>query len=265
MQIAVCIKSVPDPDYYDQIVIDPVKKTLVREGIPAVINSADKHALEQALRLKEQCGGEVTVVSMGPPHARQQLLEALALGADKAYLLSDRKVGGADTLATSYTLSQLLKQTGNYDLILAGNESADGATSHVPSQLAEWLGIGHSMNVIAMELEGENHVLVTKQFENGRGVYRLAFPCVIAVNQRINEVRYINAMAALKAKKKPLEIWSADQLPALNEAYIGLNGSPSKNGELETVESTKNCVFLEGSEDEIATAIAEKLRPFVRT
>ncbi len=261
MQIAVCVKSVPDPDYYDQIIIDPVKKTLVREGIPTVINSADKHALELALQLKEKFGGEVTVVSMAPPNARQQMLEALALGADKAYLLSDRKVGGADTLATSYTLSQLIKQSGPYDLILAGNESADGATSHVPSQIAEWLGLGHSMNVVAMDMEDEGHALVTKQFENGRGVYRVALPCVIAVNQRINQVRYVNAMAVLKAKKKPLEVWSAENLPELDDAYIGLNGSPSKNGELETVTSGKNCVMLEGSEEEIADAILEKLQP----
>lgn len=261
MQIAVCIKSVPDPDYYDKITIEPIKKTLVREGIPSVINSADKHALEQALQLKEQFGGEVTVISMGPPAAKQQMLEALALGADKAYMISDRKVGGADTLATSYTLSQMIKATGEYDLILAGNESADGATSHVPSQLAEWLGLGHSMNVVAMEMEDESYALVTKQFENGRGIYRLALPCVIAVNQRINKVRYVNAMAVLKAKKKPLEIWSVENLPELDETYIGLNGSPSKNGELETVESSKNCQMLEGDETEIATAILDKILP----
>lgn len=260
MQIAVCIKSVPDPDYYDKIMIEPKTKTLVRDGIPTVINAADKHALEQALQLKEKLGGEVTVVSMGPPAARTQLLEALALGADKAYLLSDRKVGGADTLATSYTLSQLIRATGEYDMILAGNESADGATSHVPSQLGEWLGWSHSMNVIAMEMEDDSHVLITKQFENGQGVYRVTLPCVIAVNQRINKVRYVNAMAALKAKKKPLEVWSSENV-ALDETYIGLKGSPSKNGELETVESSKNCQMIEGDENEIAIAVLDKILP----
>lgn len=260
MQIAVCIKSVPDPDYYDKITIEPVSKTLVREGIPTVINTADKHALEQALQLKEKLGGEVTVISMAPPAAKQQLLEALALGADRAYLLSDRKVAGADTLATSYTLSRMIQETGPYDLILAGNESADGATSHVPSQLGEWLGLGHSMNVIAIEMEDEGHALVTKQFENGRGVYRVTLPCVIAVNQRINKVRYVNAMAALKAKKKPLEIWSAENAE-MDDTLIGLNGSPSKNGELETVESSKNCQMLEGDEHEMAAAILEKILP----
>lgn len=263
MQIAVCIKSVPNPDYYDNITIHPEKKTLVREGIPSVINSADKHAIELALQLKESFGGEVTVLSMAPPNAKQQLLEALALGADRAYLLSDKKVGGSDTLATSYILSELIKETGNYDIILAGNESADGATSHVPSQIAEWLGVGHSMNVVAMEMEDSSHALVTKQFENGRGVYRLKVPCVIAVNQRINEVRYTNAMDILKAKKKPLKIWSAENLSNLNDDYIGLDGSPSKSGDLTTVEYSKNCMMLEGSDEEIAEVILEKIRPLI--
>lgn len=263
MQIAVCIKSVPDPDYYDQIIIDPVNKTLVRDGIPSAINVADKHALEQALQMKEKHGGEVTVFTMAPPAARQQMLEALALGADKAYMISDRKVGGADTLATSYTLSELIKKTGNYDIIFAGNESADGATSHVPSQLAEWLGIAHSMNVVAMEMEDDNHALVTKQFENGRGIYRLTLPCVVAVHHSINTVRYTNAMAVLRAKKKPLEILSADDLPELKEEYIGLNGSPSKNGELETIESCKDCTMMEGSEEEIAQMIYDKIQPIL--
>jgi len=119
------------------------------------------------------------------------------------------------------------------------------------------------MNVSAVEMEDEKHALITKQFENGRGLYRVELPCVIAVNQRINKVRYVNAMAALKAKKKPLEIWSAQELE-LDEALIGLDGSPSKNGELETVTNSKNCVMLEGSEDEIAAAIIEKLQPVLR-
>ncbi len=263
MNIAVCIKSVPDPDFYDQISLDPVTKTLVREGIPAVINEADRHALELALQLKEKLGGEVTVLSMGPPAAKQELLQALAAGADKAYLVSDRKVGGADTLATAYTLSKLIEKTGTYDLILAGNESADGATSHVPSQIAEWLGYAHSMNVVAMEIENESHALVTKQFESGLGKYCLSLPAVIAVNQRINKVRLVSAVGILRAKNKPFEIWSADDLDNLDEAYIGLNGSPTKNGELEAVESNKQCTMIDGTEEEIAASIHAIISPLL--
>ena len=263
MKIAVCVKSVPDPDYYDQIVIDPVNKTLQRAGIPAVINVADKHAIESALRLKEQYGGEITVISMGPPAVEQQLREALAMGADEAYLLSDRKVGGADTLATSYAISKVIEKTGPYDLVLAGNESADGATSHVPSQIGEWLGMGSLCSVLSIELDGDNFI-ATKKFENGTGKFCLSSPCVIAVNQRINEVRLTNMMAILKAKKKPLTVLSAADLPGLDESYIGLSGSPTQNGELHMVESGKECTMFEGTEEETAEMIFDKIKQFIR-
>lgn len=254
MKIAVCIKSVPDPDHYDEIIIDPVKKTLVREGIPTVINRADKHALEEALRFKEKFGGEITVISMGPPNVKKQMMEALGMGADRAFLISDRRVGGADTLATSYTLYKTIEKTGPYDLIFAGNESADGATSHVPSQLGEWLDIPHAANIVNIEAEDDG-IIVFRQFENGIGKYKLSIPCLVAVNSRINEVRMTNAIALIKAKNKPLTVFSADDLDNLDERYIGLAGSPSQNGELEVVETSKECVMIEGDEEEAAEQV----------
>lgn len=264
MKIAVCVKSVPDPEQYDKILIDPESKRLVRDGIPSVLNISDRHAIEAALRLKERHGGEIVVISMGPPMAQVQLREALAMGADSAFLLSDRKVGGADTLATSYALSVMLKKIGGVDLVLAGNESADGATSHVPSQLGEWLGFSHTVNALAIDLEDDAHVLVTKRMDDGEAVYRLSMPSVIAVNQRCNQVRLTSAIAVLKAKNKPLTVWSAEDLSELDETYIGLDGSPSKNGELHTIEATKNCKMLEGSEDEAAAAVVELIQPLLR-
>ncbi len=255
MKIAVCVKSVPDPEYYDSIHLDPVNKTLVREGIPSIINIADKHAIEEALRIKERLGGEITVISMGPPNAKTQMLEALAMGADKAYLISDRKVGGADTLATSYTLFKAIEKTGPYDLVLAGNESADGATSHVPSQLGEWMKVPHVANVCKID-EGEDCFVVLRQFESGCGKYRVKMPCVIAVNQYINQVRLTNAMAIIRAKRKPLTILTADDFDELDENFIGLSGSPSQNGEMESIESCKECIMI-GAEDE--TEASEKV------
>lgn len=262
MKIGVCIKAVPNPDCYDQITLDPVNKTLVREGVSTVINTADKHAIEAALQLKEKHGGEITAISMGPPSVEQQLREALAMGADEAFLLSDRKVGGADTLATSYAISKVIEKTGPYDIILAGNESADGATSHVPSQIAEWMGIGSVCSVIAMEYNDE-HMIVTKKFESGTAKFRLDLPCVISVNQRINKVRLTNMMAILKAKKKPLTVYSAADLENLDEAYIGLSGSPTQNGELHTIESSKDCTIVEDI-DEAADLIIEKITPLLK-
>lgn len=249
MNIAVCIKSVPDPDQYDKIELDPVKKTLKREGIPAIINNGDKHAIEEALRLKEKFGGDITAISMGIPSAKHQMMEALAMGCDRAYLISDRRVGGADSLATSYTLAKAIEKTGPYDLILAGNESADGATSHVPSQLGEWLGVGHGVDATSLEVEDDEHVLITKKFENGSAKYRLGLPCVIGCNARINEVRLTSAIAILKAKKKPFKLLTADDLENLDAKYIGLKGSPSKNGELHPVASNKVCTMIEGESE----------------
>jgi electron transfer flavoprotein beta subunit len=255
MKIAVCIKSVPDPDYYDTIEIDPVSKTLVRTEIPTVINVADKHAIEAALRIKEQNGAEITVISMGPPNAKLQMMEGLAMGADRAFLLSDRKFGGADTLATSYTLYKVIEKTGPYDLILAGNESADGATSHVPSQLGEWLGIPHAANVLDIEVEDDS-IVVNRQMDSGIGRFRLRMPCVAAANVRINDVRLTNAMAILKAKKKPYTVLTSEDFDDLDEKYIGLGGSPSQNGDLHTVEAGKDCVMIEADDE---TEAAQKV------
>ncbi|MBQ9156399.1 MAG: electron transfer flavoprotein subunit beta/FixA family protein [Eubacterium sp.] len=258
MKIAVCIKSVPDPEYYEKITIDPESKRLVRDGIPAVINEADKHAIEAALRFKETEGGEITLLSMGPPAARDQLMEGLAMGADKAFLISDRKVGGADSLATAYTLRKLVESTGEYDVILTGNESADGATAHVPSQLGVWLGAAHATNVV--DLAWDNGLVVTKAFEKGRGRYRLSTPCVVGVTAKANEVRFNDVRTILDAKNKQLDILSAADLKELNDKYIGLAGSPSQNGEVETVSGNKECLMLTGTESEIADQIAAIIR-----
>lgn len=258
MNIAVCIKSVPDPEYYEKITIDPESKRLVRDGIPAVINEADLHAMEEALRMKEACGGEITVVSMGPPAARKQLVEALAMGADRAFLISDRKVGGADSLATSYTLAKTLETTGEYDVVFTGSESVDGATAHVPSQVGVWLGASHATNVV--DVKWDNGVVVTKQFEKGRGKYRLSTPCVVGVTAKANEVRFNNVWNILAATKKPLAVLSAADLKDLDESRLGLPGSPSQNGEVEAIEANKECVMITGTESEIAEKIADIIR-----
>ena len=254
MKIAVCIKSVPDPEFYEKITLDPVTKRLVRDGIPAVINEADRHALEAALQMKEAAGGEIAVVSMGLPTAKKQLLEALAMGADRAFLISDRKVGCADTLATSYTLCQLLKKTGDYDVVFAGNESADGSTAHVPSQLGVWMGAAHAANVVEVSCD-EKGILVTRQMEDGLAKYRLQTPCVVAVTAKANDVRFGDVRMILQAKNKELKVFSADDLGNLDERYLGLAGSPSQNGEVSTIESSKVCKMLEGTETEIADQI----------
>ncbi len=255
MKIAVCIKAVPDPKYSDMIEIDQATKTIKRVGIPTIINKGDRHALEEALRIKEEIGGEVTVVSMGIPGVRKQLMEALAMGADRAFLVSDRKVAGADSLATSYTLSKVLEKTGPYDLILAGNESTDGATSHVPSQLGEWLSIGHGVDAMSVKVENESSVLMKKKVDSGFATYRLKLPCVIGCNARMNEVRFKNANEVIKAKFKPLTVFSAADFEDLDYNFVGLAGSPSQNGEMEFMKSDKECTMLSGNQNEVIESL----------
>ena len=263
LKIAVCIKSVPDPDHYDNIRIDPETKTLIRTGIPSVINSADKHALELAMQIKEQFLAKVSVFTMAPPQGKDQLLRALAYGTDDAYLLSDRKVGGADTLATSHSLCAMISHVDDYDLILAGNESEDGATAHVPSQLGEWMGIPHMADVVDAQLVDETTICATKEYEDGNRRYKIKMPCVLAVKKKINVVRYPKPVDIFKAKNKPLIIFSADDLPELNQSYIGLAGSPTKAGELITPEYSRSSQPIEGSSEEIADSIIGILQKII--
>jgi len=224
-----------------------------------VINATDKHALELALTLREQHGGEITALTMGPLDAQGQLYEALAMGADKAVLLSDKKLSGSDTLATSYALSVLLKNLGDFDLILAGNESDDGATAHVPSQLGEWLNIPHIMDVVDVDIEGEKQLTAHKEVEGGTAAYRLELPCLVAVKKKINTPRLTTVWGLYQAETKTLSVLCGDELSGLSCDYIGLSGSPTQPGELRAVGRGRNAQAIEGTAEEIACAILAKI------
>lgn len=263
LKIAVCVKSVPDPELYDSITLDPVTKTLIRSGVNSVVNPGDKHAVELAVQMKEEVGGRITILSMGPPDAQKQLRECLAYGADEAVLLSDRKFGGADSLATSYVLAEGAKKAGPFDLILAGNESADGATTHVPSQIGEWLGLPHIMEVVGCALQEEKTLLIRKKAEGRYDEYKVRLPAVIAVSKEINKVRTPNMKGILGAKKKPLSVWTAEDLPEMDMGSIGLAGSPTQNGELHTASLGRQAKLIEGSANEIAEEIWNIIKPLV--
>jgi len=259
LNIAVCVKPVPDPDQYNNITIDPVKKTLVRSGIPTIINLSDKNAIEAALKLKEKFGGRVVIISMAPPDAKDKLKECLAMGADEAYLLSDRAFGGADTLATSYTLFKGLEKIGEFDVVFAGNESADGATSHVPSQLGEWLGISHVMGVKYISMIDEKTASVKQKIENGYIEYEVKLPALFAVTRDTNKPRYTTAMGIIKSKNKKLEVYSLADIK-LDRSFIGLSGSPTQAGAINTPDIRRNSVEIIGDPEEIAEKLVLKLR-----
>lgn len=223
MNIIVCVKQVPDTT---EIKIDPVKGTLIREGVPSIMNPDDKGGLELALRLKDQFGANVTVISMGPPQADVILREAFAMGADRAILLSDRKFAGADTLATSYALSGACR-TLDYDIIIAGRQAIDGDTAQVGPELAEHLGLPQITYVAdAKKLENGN-LLVHKENEDSIQVLEVEGKCVLTVLASAFDARYMSVSGIVEAYNKEVEVWSADKID-VEEEKLGLKGSPTK-------------------------------------
>jgi electron transfer flavoprotein beta subunit len=259
LNIVVCVKPVPDPAKYSLITIDPKTKRLVREGIPTIVNPSDKNALEFALSIRDALGGKVSVISMAPLFSQDKIKECLAMGADEAFLISDRAFAGSDTWATSYILSQAIKAAGlEPDLILAGNESADGATSHVPSQLAEWMNRSHVANVLSIEAS-ENGLIVKRKVETGYIEYSVTYPAVIAVARGSNSPRIVTAMGIIKSKNKKLEVLTRDNIE-LDDAFIGLDGSPTKAGEIIAPDMSRPATKIEGSTDEVAAQILGLIR-----
>lgn len=258
LTIAVCIKPVPDPAQYDKITIDPIRKTVAREGIPTVMNPCDKHALEAALQLRGT-DGSVTVVTMAPPNAEETLREALAMGADKAVLLTDRAFAGADTWATSCTLAAGLRKAGDFDIIITGTESADGATTQVPAQLAEWMGMPHLWNAVNIEKINESTLRVRTKTETEWSDYQIQLPCLLAVSRESNKPRLTSLMGVMKAKKKPLSVWCRPDLE-VDDADIGMAGSPTQPGAIYEMEMGRKGIVLTGDTDEIVIQLIEKLR-----
>jgi len=259
LNIVVCVKPVPDPEKYNQLNIDPATKRLVRAGIPTVINPSDRNALEEGLRIRDSIGGKVTVMSMAPLFSQDKVKECLAMGADEAYIISDQMYGGSDTLATSYIIAMAIKKiVMDVDLILAGNESADGATAHVPSQLAEWLELPHISNATYLEVVGEL-LNVQKKIDNGNIDYQIKLPALVAVARGSNKPRLISALGIIKAKSKKLEIVTQSELN-LDSSYIGLPGSPTQPGELFVPDINRKTIKMDGEIEDVAKAVLKIIK-----
>ncbi|MHC1682078.1 MAG: electron transfer flavoprotein subunit beta [Clostridiaceae bacterium] len=222
MNIVVCLKQVPDTT---AVRIDPVTGTLIRDGVPSIINPEDKHALEEALVLKETQGAKVTLVSMGPPQAEVALREALAMGADEAILITDRAFAGADTLATSYALAGAIKKL-DYDIVFAGRQAIDGDTAQVGPEIAEHLDIPQVTYVEKVEANG-NKLTVQRALEDGYEVIEVQTPVLLTAIKELNNPRYMNAKLVFETFKKEVTIWSADDI-GVDKSLLGLKGSPTK-------------------------------------
>ena len=223
MRIAVCVKQVPDTN---EIRINPETGTLIRDGVPSILNNDDANALEQALQIKDaNPDTTVTVLTMGPPQAREMLQECLAMGADEAILLSDRALGGSDTWATSNALAAGLRKAGPFDLIFAGRQAIDGDTAQVGPQIAEKMGLPQVTYVKEFELEGDA-VTVKRALEDGYEKLRVKLPCVLTAIKELNTPRYMSVAGILRAAKAEIQVWSADDI-GVDKTTVGLKASPT--------------------------------------
>ena len=224
MNIFVCIKQVPATS---QVQVDEKTGVLKRSGVAAKMNPYDLYALETALRLRAQHGGTVTVGTMGPPQAQAIIREAYMMGADDGYVFSDRRLGGADVLATSYTLSQAIRSTGDYDLILCGKQTTDGDTAQVGPAIAEHLGIPHAAWVSRLTVTGDG-VDACQQLQDVIETVHMPFPCLVTVEQDICMPRLPSLKTARETADRPVHILSLDDFPDRDENHYGLSGSPTQ-------------------------------------
>lgn len=223
MKIVVCIKQVPDTKGGVKFKADG---TLDRTAMLSIMNPDDKAGLEAALRLKDQYGGEVTVLTMGIPKAEDVLREALAMGADKALLVTDRVLGGADTWATSQTIAGALRNL-DYDLIITGRQAIDGDTAQVGPQIAEHLHLPVISYAQDIQIDGE-YVIVQRQYDDRYHVLRAKMPCLITALSELNQPRYMTPGGIFDAYDAEITVWSRQDLKDVEDSNLGLKGSPTQ-------------------------------------
>lgn len=259
MKIIVCVKQVPDAK---DVRLDPVTNTLAREGVQSIMNPYDQYALEEAVRLKESHGGEVVVVTMGPPQAEEMLRQAISCGADTAFLVSDRAFAGADTWATSYTLEHALRKIGDFDLILCGKQAIDGDTAQVGPGLATRLGIPYLTCIQKVREATGSGLIVERMMDDGYDVVAVGYPALLTVVKDINEPRVPSLKGKMKAKKAEIIRLSAEDIGA-DPTCIGLPGSPTKVVNVFPPEPRSGRSVLTGTLEEQLDQLVEKLIPYL--
>lgn len=249
-KIIVCAKQVPDTN---EIRINPETGTLIRDGVPSILNNDDANALEEALKIKDKFDDvHITVVSMGPPQAQDMLFECIAMGADEAVLLSDRAVGGSDTWATSNAITAAIKKIGDYDLIFAGRQAIDGDTAQVGPQIAEKLHLPQVTYVEEFEIaDNMKDITVKRQLEDGYEMIKLQTPCMLTTIKELNEPRYMHIKGIFDQNKK-ITVWSAADVD-VDLTTVGLKASPTNVYRSFTPKPKGKGIIVEGdSEADIA-------------
>ncbi|WP_367565459.1 electron transfer flavoprotein subunit beta [Lacrimispora sp.] len=257
MNILVCIKQVPDSN---KVEVDPVTGVLKRNGVESKMNPYDLYALETALRIREKTGGIITVITMGPGQAAGIIREAFAMGADTGVLISDRKFGGADVLATSYTLSQGIKQSGEFDLILCGKQTTDGDTAQVGPEVAEWLGIPSLSNVSRIVEQKESSLVVEMDMTDDIEVAEIQYPCLLAVDKDIFIPRLPSYVKKQETKDREIKVITLADLEDKEEKNYGLNGSPTQVQKIFPPQVNNHREVWNGDSKELAEQLFHKLK-----
>lgn len=257
MNIIVCIKQVPGSN---KVEVDPVTGVLKRDGVESKMNPYDLFALETALRLKETYGGTVKVISMGPPQASQIIREAYAMGADDGILMSDRRFAGADVLATSYTLSQGIREAGEFDLILCGKQTTDGDTAQVGPEIAEYLKIPSVSNVKSVVSVDEDTIMVEMDMAHTVEITKVRFPCLLAVEKDIFTPRLPSYVRMRATKAKEIKYIGFSDLEDQDEKKYGLNGSPTQVQRIFPPESNSRRELWHDPEEVLADKLFKKLK-----
>lgn len=258
-RIVVCVKVVPKPE---EVRVNPETRLLDRANARAEINPPDMNALELALSLKDRYGGKVEILSMGPPYFEPTLRVGLAMGAERVTLLSDRAFGGADTLATTYTLAQGIHSMGTVDLVICGEESSDGATGQVPQGLAEWLDWPQLTLLTGIDLDIKTRAVRGKRsIRGGYELLEVPLPCVVSVKSACNEPRFMDhRLKAISTEAERLTIWNSESLKTDPE-FTGLAGSPTTvSGLAEASTRERRREPVSGTPEEIAEILARVIR-----
>ena len=255
MRIVACIKQVPETT---EVRVDPKTNALIREGVKSVINPFDENAVEAALQLREAHGGEVIVISMGPPQAEEALRHALAMGADQAILLTDPAFRGGDTLATSYTLAAAVRKLGEVDLIICGKQAIDGDTGQVGPGLAERLGLPQVTFAIGLEIS-DHRLRARRVLDDFFEIVEVRLPAVVTVVKQINEPRYPSMRNVLKAKRAEVAKWSVAELEA-DTSQTGFDGSPTTVIKVWPPERRSGGRRLEGPVEEVVDTLAKAIK-----
>lgn len=256
MRIIVCVKQVPDTT---EVKIDKETNRLIRDGVPSILNPDDANALQQALELKEQNADvHVTVLTMGPPQAEEMLVECLAMGADEAYLLTDRAFGGSDTWATSNAIAAAIRKIGSYDLILAGRQAIDGDTAQVGPQIAEKLDLPQVTYVEDLKIDGKK-LIVQRQLEDGYEMIELQMPALLTAVKELNEPGYMYVDKIFEAFDKEIKILTINDVDITTD-HVGLKSSPTRVKRSFTPEVKSEGEMLTGTEREMAIRIVDEFK-----